>query len=84
MEKAEEPGEATSADNTPEKLWEHPDPESTKMWKFLQVVNEKYNLNLKTYKELHGWSEDNTANFWEEVLQFVNVTRSRAHIKVSI
>lgn len=31
----------------PRKLWEHPDPESTPMWEFMQGVNKKHNLQLK-------------------------------------
>lgn len=31
------------------KLWEHPNPESTAMYKFMQLANEKHNLKLKVY-----------------------------------
>jgi hypothetical protein len=31
----------------PKKLWEHPDPKSTEMYRFMQEVNQKYKLNLK-------------------------------------
>lgn len=31
----------------PRKLWEHPDPKSTLMWRFMQEVNEKSNRNLQ-------------------------------------
>ena len=30
----------------PRKLWEHPDPQSTYMWKFKQSVEKQYGLNL--------------------------------------
>jgi hypothetical protein len=35
------------ATKMPKKLWEHPNPESTDMYKFMQEVNQKYNLQLK-------------------------------------
>lgn len=31
----------------PRKLWEHPDPKSTLMWRFMQEVNEKSSRDLK-------------------------------------
>lgn len=31
----------------PRKLWEHPDPGSTEMYKLMQEINAKYNLQLK-------------------------------------
>ena len=83
MIEAEEIREVTQTDNAPEKLWEHPNFKSTKMWEFLQIVNKKYNSNLKTYMDLHSWSVENIASFWEEVLDFVGVITSKPHTKVS-
>ena len=31
----------------PRKLWEHPDPKSTAMWKFMQDANSKHGLNMQ-------------------------------------
>lgn len=31
----------------PRKLWEHPDPKSTLMWKFMQEINKKSNRDLQ-------------------------------------
>jgi len=31
----------------PRKLWEHPNPESTLMYKFMQELNRKHELQLK-------------------------------------
>jgi acetoacetyl-CoA synthetase len=31
----------------PRKLWEHPNPESTEMYRFMQEVNTQHNLELK-------------------------------------
>ena len=33
--------------NTPRKLWEHSDPKSTEMWKFMQRVNKNHNRNFQ-------------------------------------
>lgn len=32
---------------TPRKLWQHPDPKSTAMWKFMQSANQKRGLNMQ-------------------------------------
>lgn len=34
-------------EQTPRKLWEHPDPKSTAMWAFMQDANAKYGLNMQ-------------------------------------
>jgi acetoacetyl-CoA synthetase len=31
----------------PRKLWEHPDPKSTVMWKFMQNANQNRGLNMQ-------------------------------------
>jgi acetoacetyl-CoA synthetase len=33
----------------PRKLWEHPNPESTEMYRFMQEINKKNNLQLQVY-----------------------------------
>jgi hypothetical protein len=33
--------------STPRKLWEHPDPRSTAMWKFMQEANAKRGLQMQ-------------------------------------
>lgn len=38
---------STSFDKMPRKLWEHPDPKSTVMWRFMQDANKKFNLNMQ-------------------------------------
>ena len=74
---AEKDGDANPIDIVREKLWEHPDPDSTKMWEFLKVVNQKHNLEMTTYEELHKWSVTNVAKFWEEVFRYVGVKTSK-------
>jgi hypothetical protein len=32
---------------TPRKLWQHPNPESTTMWKFMQRANKKHGLDMQ-------------------------------------
>ena len=37
---------------------------SSQMFRFLQNINEKYNLNLDSFSELHNWSIENKSEFW--------------------
>lgn len=60
-----------------EKLWTHPDPSSTPMWKFIQRINTKYNLSIAGYPDLYQWSIDNIAEFWDETWQFVGIVASK-------
>lgn len=51
----------------PRKLWEHADPKSTTMWKFMQKANQKRGLNMQTFRELYDWSVGNRrTEFWED------------------
>lgn len=43
-----------TAASTPRKLWEHPDPKSTAMWKFMQGANAKRGLQMQV--RLSPWT----------------------------
>jgi acetoacetyl-CoA synthetase len=58
---------ATTEVTTPRKLWQHQDPESTEMWKFMQKVNHKRGKNMQTFRDLYAWSVgDDRTQFWED------------------
>ncbi|KAF1814878.1 acetoacetyl-CoA synthetase-like protein [Eremomyces bilateralis CBS 781.70] len=63
-------------------LWEHNDPSSTNMYRFMERVNEKHGLNFKTYKELYAWSVTDLPTFWEEVWHFTGIKASTPYEKV--
>ncbi|KAH7063531.1 hypothetical protein B0J12DRAFT_715951 [Macrophomina phaseolina] len=73
---------ANGADTGVQRLWVHRSPESTPMHAFLQHINKKYHLQLKSYKDLHGWSVENIAAFWGEVWKCVGVKASQPYEKV--
>ncbi|KAH7355748.1 hypothetical protein BKA66DRAFT_515892 [Pyrenochaeta sp. MPI-SDFR-AT-0127] len=54
-------------------LWRHASPQSTPMHEFLQLVNQRYGLDLSSYHELHAWSVDNISEFWWRVWDFVGI-----------
>ncbi|KAF2859105.1 acetoacetate-CoA ligase [Piedraia hortae CBS 480.64] len=55
------------------KLWEHPSPESTQLWAFIQIVNKQHKLNLTTYDDLYKWSISNISTFWATAWSFCGV-----------
>ena len=67
----------------PVELWRHADPTSTPMWKFLQHVNSRYNLELADYPQLYKWSVENVPLFWEECWHFVGIKTSKPFDYVS-
>jgi acetoacetyl-CoA synthetase len=54
-----------STQEVPRKLWEHHDPKSTRMWRFIQKANAKHNLDIQTFDQLYQWSVgNNRTDFW--------------------
>ena len=45
--------------------------------KFLALVNEMYQLKIKSYPELHRWSVDKVADFWSAVWDYTGIVSSR-------
>ncbi|KFZ23494.1 hypothetical protein V502_02032 [Pseudogymnoascus sp. VKM F-4520 (FW-2644)] len=68
--------------NVPRKLWEHPNPESTAMYKFMQKINKKEFVQLKTFWELYQYSITQRSKFWDECFQFLNLIYSGTYEKV--
>ncbi|OCK78802.1 acetoacetate-CoA ligase [Lepidopterella palustris CBS 459.81] len=66
----------------PTRLWDHPSPRSTPIWAFLNTINKKYNLQLKTYEDLHAWSIENIAKFWGEVWHSTGIRASKPYKQV--
>ena len=50
---------------------------SSQMYKFMLYINEKYNLKLGNFSELHNWSIENKSNFWSSVWDFFQVKGSK-------
>ena len=51
----------------PRKLWEHPDPQSTAMWRFMQDVNTKRGLRMASFWDLYDYSLARRSAFWADV-----------------
>ncbi|KAI1342100.1 acetoacetate-CoA ligase [Xylariaceae sp. FL0016] len=70
------------ADAIPRKLWEPSDPKSTQIWDFMQRLNSKYGLHLKTYQDLWQFSVDKRSEFYAETFDYVNIIHSGSYTRV--
>ena len=50
---------------------------TSQMYKFIKVINKKYNINIQNFTNLHTWSIENKANFWSAVWDFFGVIGSK-------
>ncbi|KAI0598082.1 acetoacetyl-coenzyme A synthetase [Biscogniauxia sp. FL1348] len=66
----------------PRKLWEHPNPRTTKMWEFMQRINKKYQLNLQTFRELYQFSVTKRSEFYAEVFDYLNLIHTGTYTRV--
>ncbi|MBI2027405.1 MAG: acetoacetate--CoA ligase [Deltaproteobacteria bacterium] len=67
-----------------EPLWQ-PDPKKinkTYMWKFLELIQKKYDSSIQNYKSLHQWSVKNPDFFWREIFDASQVIHSRSYKEV--
>ncbi|KAI8061778.1 acetoacetate-CoA ligase [Gongronella butleri] len=60
----------------PKLLWTPSHPEDTEMDHFRVFVNDKYNLDLKTYQDLYEWSVTEPALFWSTVWDRTGIVSS--------
>lgn len=68
----------------PNLLWRHKSPESTPMWRFIQTLNVKYELQLKNYNDLYQWSIENISAFWSEIWHELGIKAPKPYSKVGI
>jgi len=48
----------------------------------INIVNEKFKLNLSTYSDIYDWSINNISDFWEIVWYDTNILYSKKYTKV--
>lgn len=63
-------------------LWRHPDPQSSRMWEFMQQINKNHSKNFQSYDELYDWSIDDIAALWAEIWDFVGVRHLKPYDSV--
>ena len=50
--------------------------QSHKLSELRRLINQKYDLRLETYHDLHRWSVDHYDQFWAEVWTFTGIVSS--------
>ena len=53
------------------------------MYRFMEIVNERYDQNFSQYSELYQWSIENIPDFWALLWDFVQVKASRPDTQVA-
>ncbi len=66
------------------KLWQPSDEriKSTNMYRFMGVINEKYDKNFSEYGAFYQWSIENISEFWGSLWDFVEVKASKPYDQV--
>ena len=54
---------------------------TTNMYRFMNLVNKKFNKDLKEYSSLWEWSVDNLEDFWATTWDFMNIKASQSYDK---
>jgi acetoacetyl-CoA synthetase len=65
-------------------LWK-PSQESvrqTHMYRFMQFINSKHNLELDDYPSLYSWSVQNMAEFWAAMWEYARIIHSAPYAQV--
>ena len=52
------------------------------MYRFMKIVNQKFNQNFNDYASLYDWSVENIANFWETMWEFADIIASKPYDQV--
>jgi acetoacetyl-CoA synthetase len=65
-------------------LWEPSEAQikQSNMYRFMAVVNQKYNQDFKEYGPLYEWSIENIADFWATMWEFAGIINSHPYDQV--
>lgn len=55
---------------------------NSNIYKFMQSVNNRYDLSMTSYEQLHQWSIENIADFWQHFWQYADVQCSNTFDEV--
>ncbi|MEW6276935.1 MAG: acetyl-coenzyme A synthetase N-terminal domain-containing protein, partial [Bacillota bacterium] len=62
-------------------LWEPSDErkKQANITRFINLVNNKYGLEIKSYPQLYSWSIENIPDFWTTMWEFAGIKASRGY-----
>ena len=52
---------------------------SSQMFRCIQNINEKYNIDLISFANLHSWSVNNKSDFWSSIWDFFEIIGSKGN-----
>ncbi len=52
------------------------------MYRFMNLINERYNQNFTEYSQLHQWSIDNIPDFWTSMWDVAGIIASQPYDRV--
>lgn len=55
-------------------VWEPSKPESSRMWEFMRFLELRFHQHFLTYQELHAWSVQEPAHFWQSLCDFFGIS----------
>ena len=55
---------------------------NSNMYRFMNIINEKYHQNFSEYASLYEWSIENIADFWETMWEFTDIIASKPYDQV--
>ncbi|MDC3116227.1 acetoacetate--CoA ligase [Alphaproteobacteria bacterium] len=53
---------------------------TSQMFKFMKEINNKYNLDLISFTDLHSWSVNNKSAFWSSIWDFFEIIGSKGNV----
>ena len=54
-------------------IWAPKHPETSRMWQFMRFVETKHQQHIADYQQLHAWSVQNLALFWQSLCDFFDL-----------
>ena len=63
-------------------LWSPSEIENSQAWRFIQEVNQKYDLKLTNFHELYQWSCQSSEHFWDFFFDFSSIIADRGSSNV--
>ena len=49
------------------------------MYRFMGIVNQKFNQSFNEYQSLYEWSIENIANFWATMWEYTDIIASQPY-----
>ncbi|KAJ5296131.1 hypothetical protein PENANT_c021G01336 [Penicillium antarcticum] len=66
----------------PRKLWEHPDPDSTKMGQFRRALEKSTGQKLESFHDMYLYSVNNRSQFWDFCWKYFHLIHEGSYTQV--